>query len=248
MQNRAPLPSHGREPMLGHHRLERGNRGVVEAAQVAVERIEARHYAASQVHEQRVGRQRLDTEYSVFADCRRVHEEPELSLHRVDNHRTRLEAPELIAQRLIDAEIPHERTEPGETAVTGQPRVRPTNVDVARVSTSDPARASVPIAALATNRISAHLLGARWGCCCIHRRNTDAPAEPSFQEDLCPFSRGRPRPSEEGRETYAQVLHRSRSTAKVVHSQTEPQSIAVENLDGPRFVRLRIASEPNRSK
>ena len=56
----------------------------------------------------------------MLTDHRRVDEQPHLRFHRVDDHRTGLEVSELIAERLIDAEVANERPEPGETAVTGQ--------------------------------------------------------------------------------------------------------------------------------
>jgi len=76
---------------------------------------------------------------------------------------------ELIAERLVDAEIADERTETGETAIAGQARVGTPDVDIAGVSAANPAEASVPISALASERISTHLLGARRECLRLHR-------------------------------------------------------------------------------
>jgi hypothetical protein len=117
----------------------------------------------------------------MLTDRRRVHEQPHLRFHRVDDHRTGLEVSELIAQRLVDAEIANERTETGETAVAGQPRVCLSGVDIAGVSAADSARSAVPISALASERISTHLLGARRGPLCLHRNNHQCSRRASFQ-------------------------------------------------------------------
>jgi hypothetical protein len=162
-----------KRPSLGAHRLQTvrrqdlfqcADRRLVEAPQVPVERVQAGHDPAGQVHEQRVGRQRFDAEHAMLTDRRRVHQQPHLRFHRVDDHRTGLEVSELIAQRLVNAEIANERAEPGETAVAGQPRVCLPGVDITGVSATDSARSALAISALASERISTHLLGARRGC------------------------------------------------------------------------------------
>ena len=133
MNHRPTFGAHWRESVRCHHLLERSERRPVEAAQVAIDRVEAGHDAAGQVHEQRVRRQRLDAEHAVLAHDRSVDQESQLRFHRVHDQRARFQAPELVAQSLVDAKVARKRSEAGETAVTGKRGVRAADLDVPRV-------------------------------------------------------------------------------------------------------------------
>ena len=60
------------DPVLGHELFEVFEGLLVEAPQVVVEDVDARHAAAGQVHEQRVGREHLQVEYALAAGHRDV--------------------------------------------------------------------------------------------------------------------------------------------------------------------------------
>ena len=152
--------AHGRQAMLGHQRLEVGDGFLVETAQVAVDGVDARYDATGDMHEERVARQGLDAEHALLSRGGGIDEQPQLRLHGVDHQDARLQAEEQVAQADIDAQVAHEHTEPGKAAEAGQAGVRPAHVELARVRTANPARTAVPISALASERISTHLLGA----------------------------------------------------------------------------------------
>lgn len=164
MNHRPMFGAHWRESVRCHHLLERSERRRVEAAQVAIDRVEAGHDAAGQVHEKRVRRQRLDAEHAVLAHDRSVDQESQLRFHRVHDQRARFQAPELVAQSLVDAKVARERSEAGETAVARQRRIWSPDLDMARVGPTNTASATMAISALASKRISTHLLGAWRGC------------------------------------------------------------------------------------
>ena len=84
--------------MLGHQLFEVFEGLRVEAPQVVVEDVDARHAAAGQVHEQRVGREHLQVEHALAAGHRQVEQQLHLRAHRVDDARARLEVPEATAK------------------------------------------------------------------------------------------------------------------------------------------------------
>jgi YD repeat-containing protein len=92
------------------------------------------------------------------------HEEAKLSLHRVDDQRSGLGPRELLAESRVHTDLAHERPEARQAAVRSQPRVRGPHVDSSGVGPANALATTVAISALASQRISAHLVGARRGC------------------------------------------------------------------------------------
>jgi len=82
---------------------------------------------------------------------------------------TRLQAEEQFVQSRGNAEVLNESTELREATVAGQTWVRLSKVNLAWVGTMNTASAPIPISALASKRISSHLLGAWRGLKRLHR-------------------------------------------------------------------------------
>jgi hypothetical protein len=164
VQERPALGSHRRQAVLRHHLFEIGDGLFIKATEIPVDGVEAGHHPAGEVYEQGVGGQCLHSEDAQLADSSRVHQQAHLRLHRVDDHGARLEPPEAGAQLFVHAQVAEEASEAGQPTVRGQTGVWGAGADVAGVGTPDPLAATAAISALASHRISAHLLGARRGC------------------------------------------------------------------------------------
>src|SRR5690606_36571194 len=146
------------ETLLRHQRLELLERLLVEAVQIAIQRVDARNDSSREPHEQRIGRQGLDAEHARLARRVRVDEEPQLSVLRDYGAAVRLERAELT-KSAVDPLFAQERTEPRKSGHRGQRFVRGPEPDARWIW---PADAVAPAGrALAAHDVSTHLRGAR---------------------------------------------------------------------------------------
>lgn len=111
------------QPVRGHQALQVRDGGIVEASQIAIDRIETGDHAPRQPHERRMGGPALQPEDAILADGRRVDQQPQLGWHRIDHQRPALQTREAAREIAIDALFAQERPECGEASATRQPRV-----------------------------------------------------------------------------------------------------------------------------
>jgi hypothetical protein len=136
------------------------------------------------VRENRISRECFDAEHALLASRGGIDKQLDLRLHRVDDHFTRLQA-EKFVQSLGDTEILNEASELREATVASQTWVRLSKVNLAWVRAMDAASATIPVSALATKRISSHLLGAWRGLKRLHRNEHRCSRQALFSSALC---------------------------------------------------------------
>jgi hypothetical protein len=168
------------QPLLGQKRVQPRQIQRTEASQIAVHRVEAGDRSALEVHEQGVLRQALQAEDPLLSQRLCVDQEPHLLRHAVDHLRAALEVSEQGVQPLVQVLLWQERPQRHQPRRAGQRGVRRALPQAARVRAPDALALlleSVPLSPLASQLISAHLLGARrglvLGCHCKHH-NTPA--------------------------------------------------------------------------
>ena len=174
-----------RKAMLGDQVFERGELRFGEPHEVVVEHVDARNEAAREVHEQRIGRERFDTEHASLTGDERVEQQAQLGRHRVHHEHPRLQMTEPLAQRSVHSQPTHVRCEPDEPSRRCQRRLRRVRADRRRVRPPNPAPLAlqpVALSPLASANSSAHLAGARRVVVLGHLANaTDGHAELLFQ-------------------------------------------------------------------
>ena len=152
------------QPLLGHQVLQARDGGLVEASQIAIDRIEAGDHTPGQSHEECIGGPALQPEDTILADGGRVDQQPELRRHRIDHQRPALQTREASRELAIDALLAQVGPEYGKAAATGQARVAAGDANARRVRTPNLlSKVKVPVAALAAERVSSHLMDARRG-------------------------------------------------------------------------------------
>ncbi len=158
------------QALRGHQALERGDRRFVEASEVAVDRVQTGHDAAGEADEERIGGERLKPEDTRFARGEGVHQQPQLGGHGVDDGGSVLEGVEGVVQDVVDPLFGKESTEGGEAGDAGERQVGGANAEAARVGALNGLCASMAVAALASEHVAAHLLGARRREGCGHSK------------------------------------------------------------------------------
>jgi hypothetical protein len=91
VQNGRLDAAHQGEALLGNELMQLHERFIVETAQVAIDRVQARHDSAAQMHEQRVGRERFQAEDALFSGDECIDEHAHLLRHGIDDRRPLLE-------------------------------------------------------------------------------------------------------------------------------------------------------------
>jgi hypothetical protein len=153
------------QPLLGHQVLQVRDGRLVEASQIAIDRIETGNHASGQSHEERVGGPALQPEDAILADRRCVDEQPQLRRHRIDHQRPALQPREASRQLAINTLLAQECPKYGEAAATGQARIARGDANARWVgATNLLPEVKVPVAALAAKRVPSHLMDARRGC------------------------------------------------------------------------------------
>jgi hypothetical protein len=127
---------------------------------VAVGRVQTGHGTAGEANDERVGGEGFEAEDARFGRGERVHQEAQLGGHGVDDGRSVLESVEGVVDPLVVGEEGAEGDEAGDAR---ERRGGGAEAEAARGGALDGLRASMAIAALASEHVAAHLLGARRG-------------------------------------------------------------------------------------
>jgi hypothetical protein len=128
-----PKVAHRREALVHHQGFQIREPLVVETAQVAVQGVQARNDAARQTHEERVRRERFESEHASLPRDVRVHQQAQLRLHRIDNPPAALEPAEPSAKLGIEPLAPAEHAEAREPRGARQRRVASPLVNPCRI-------------------------------------------------------------------------------------------------------------------
>ncbi|HEU4412128.1 MAG TPA: hypothetical protein VFS43_43200 [Polyangiaceae bacterium] len=163
-------PAERSQTLRGHQPFERGDVRFAEAGEVAVDGVEARHDAAGQADEERVGRERFEPEDARFAGREGVHQEAKLGGHGGDDGGAVLERAEGAVQGAVDAFVGEKGAEGDQARDARERRVRGPEANPLGVGALNRPVAPVAVAALASEHVAAHLLGARRREGCGHRK------------------------------------------------------------------------------
>jgi hypothetical protein len=162
---------HTREPVPHHQRFEIPKRSCVESREVAIHRVDARYDAACESDEERIGRERFESEDARLPCDVGVQQEAELRLHRVDDQRTALQPEEVATELCVYAFVSAENTEARQACDARQRRVRTTWMDSRRVRSADAIVTAIAVSTLAAANVPAHLMDARRArSFCSHKR------------------------------------------------------------------------------